>query len=375
MAPKGASKHAPAKTNPPPNTTAKDSDSPPTCESFSPAKMSLDTYKRLLSCYPTTVKTVQRLSALRDLQPEKVVKDKPSPLKKTFFSAEEEDQVREKVNAFLELDEWRYEEFPQTIASRKQESSTDLHLTKEEVLKVVEWKLKHGVNRPWLLGQVRNKNTSQAIEKTTKEALAALPTDPTAEKENLLPIESLGILNDLHAIGPATSSLLLSLATKSSPPPLQVPFFSDPLFAWLVGNDFPETYASAVTAGNVVSGWTAGRRAAECVDSPQKGPTTGSNQGIFTLGPSKEVKCRYTTKEYVSLWREATSFRDRLSAEGGEITMTDLEKVGYVLANIAVSGFYEGFDAWGILEMSDKQRAVALGRIVGGSSGGWIAGG
>lgn len=82
---------------------------------------------------------------------------------------------------------------------------------------------KHGTFRPALLGLVQS-NTSQAVEETTKKAFAAISDDKCSQSDI---IHALKILASLKGIGPATSSLLLSVLR-----PQEIPFFSDELFRW-----------------------------------------------------------------------------------------------------------------------------------------------
>ncbi|KAH7389502.1 hypothetical protein DE146DRAFT_758811 [Phaeosphaeria sp. MPI-PUGE-AT-0046c] len=111
-----------------------------------------------------------------------------------------------------DLDALRYTTIPTAAAKRK----NDLHLIKDEVEKLVEWKLKHGTFRPKLLSLVQS-NDSDVVQKTTISAYKLLPDTAKALKS----------LTSLKGVGPATASLLLSAAAPNT-----VPFFSDELFRW-----------------------------------------------------------------------------------------------------------------------------------------------
>lgn len=80
---------------------------------------------------------------------------------------------------------------------------------------------KHGTFRPKLLSLVQS-NDSNAIKETTTSAFRLLPDTSKALK----------VLTSLKGIGPATASLLLSVAAPDS-----VPFFSDELFRWCVWDE------------------------------------------------------------------------------------------------------------------------------------------
>jgi hypothetical protein len=80
---------------------------------------------------------------------------------------------------------------------------------------------KHGTFRPKLLALVQS-NSANDIQDTTKAAFKLLPDA----------ISALKVLVALKGIGPATASLLLSVAA-----PETVPFFSDELFRWCMWDE------------------------------------------------------------------------------------------------------------------------------------------
>ncbi|KAI4920762.1 uncharacterized protein J4E92_008406 [Alternaria infectoria] len=134
-----------------------------------------------------------------------------------------------------DLDAQRYDIIRKAVAAQDE---SEKHLTKEQVVTLVEWKLygvplnrdnmKHGTFRPALLGLVQS-NTPEAVEKTTKKAYAALWKSKSSQPDA---IPALKILVGLKGVGPATASLLLSVLR-----PAEIPFFSDELFRWSVWDD------------------------------------------------------------------------------------------------------------------------------------------
>jgi hypothetical protein len=80
---------------------------------------------------------------------------------------------------------------------------------------------KHGTFRSKLLALVQS-NSANDIQDTTKAAFKLLPDT----------ISALKVLVALKGIGPATASLLLSVAA-----PETVPFFSDELFRWCMWDE------------------------------------------------------------------------------------------------------------------------------------------
>jgi hypothetical protein len=80
---------------------------------------------------------------------------------------------------------------------------------------------KHGTFRPKLLALVQS-NSANDIQDTTKAAFKLLPDA----------ISALKVLVALKGIGPATASLLLSVAAPDT-----MPFFSDELFRWCMWDE------------------------------------------------------------------------------------------------------------------------------------------
>lgn len=175
---------------------------------------------------------------------------------------------------------------------------------------------KHGVFRPALMGMVKS-NQDETVTKSTSTALAALPdADPILAPSEAFPRASLDALTTpLRGVGPATASLILSIATVIGDAKNQVPFYSDDVYLWLVLGDFP--------------------RAKDQVERPSTHKK-----------PNGELIAKYNANEYRDLWNYTQELRARLNKEvaesDGPVSLIDIEKVAYVIRNIAVSGYHAG---------------------------------
>lgn len=105
-----------------------------------------------------------------------------------------------------ELDRWYREELPAAIAGRR-----PAHVTRDELVRVAEWKMTRGIWRPRNLGLVQG-NAPDAVERTSAQALAAVP-DPRAP---------IAVLARLDGVGPATASAVAAAAA-----PEVYPFFDE----------------------------------------------------------------------------------------------------------------------------------------------------
>ncbi|KAF2690859.1 hypothetical protein K458DRAFT_382437 [Lentithecium fluviatile CBS 122367] len=123
------------------------------------------------------------------------------------------------------LDAKRYADIPSRL---DKDGSNSAYLKKEEIVSLVEWKLKHGTFRPKLLNLVKE-NADTLIEETTKKAFALGSKDGVGDGDVM---KALKILSALKGIGPATASLLLSVYH-----PEHIPFFSDELFRWVMWDE------------------------------------------------------------------------------------------------------------------------------------------
>lgn len=110
------------------------------------------------------------------------------------------------VSRLTELDRWYREELPALLGSRD-----PMHLTREELVRVTEWKMARGVWRAPNLALVRS-NEPAAVRETSAAAFAKVPhpTSPIAE------------LVRLKGVGPATAS-----AAASAAAPQVYPFFDE----------------------------------------------------------------------------------------------------------------------------------------------------
>ena len=136
---------------------------------------------------------------------------------------------------------------------------------------------KHGKFRPTLPKLVAS-NDATVVEETTRKAFKQYSSNSDS------PEQAVKILNELKGIGPATSSLLLSVYDPSS-----CPFFSDEFFRYMV--------------------WD----------------TSGSPAGW-------DRKLKYDMKELSMFYREVEKLVKRLRKENNEtFTMVDVEKAAFVL--------------------------------------------
>jgi hypothetical protein len=158
-----------------------------------------------------------------------------------------------------------------------------------------------------LIGMIKA-NQQNTITKATSEAFASLPvSNPITKPEESFPKSSLDALTvPLRGVGPATASLILSIATVVGEPVRQVPFYSDDVYLWLVFGTCPV---------------------------PREEDVEVKSKGVKANG---ELDVKYNLKEFRGLWDEVQRLRGRLE----NVSTVDVEKVAYVLRHIAVSGYY-----------------------------------
>jgi len=159
------------------------------------------------------------------------------------------------------------------------------HVTPAELSQLVEWKLRHGTWRPGLAAQAAS-NDARAVQDASGRAFALL--DGGAGGGDVP--AALKALLALRGVGPATASLLLSVAA-----PDHVPFFADELFRWVH--------------------WDG----------------VGAKPGKGWARP-----IGYTPKEYRSLAERVKRLRARLKEDGRETSALELEMVAYVLGKEGV---------------------------------------
>jgi hypothetical protein len=175
-----------------------------------------------------------------------------------------------------------------------------------------------------LIGMIKA-NQPNTITKATSEALTSLPvSNPIKKPEESFPKTSLDALTTpLRGVGPATASLILSIATVVGDPVRQVPFYSDDAYLWLVFGGYP-------TPGN----------------------EEVKVKGVKANG---ELDVKYNLKEFRVLWEEVQGLRGRLNGDDlDSVSTVDVEKVAYVLRHIAVSGYH-----------SDQYHEVGEATVVG----------
>ena len=169
--------------------------------------------------------------------------------------------------------DWRYDELPKLVAQRGTKLSS-AYLEKEELVRLIQWKIVHGQNRPFLLGMVK-KNEEQRVKDVISSAFgiqAGASYGGIQLPESL--DRALREAAQLHGIGPATATLICSIND-----PTNVAFFEDELAEWL------------------------------CPDIP---------------------KLKYTWAEYKSLFAQIVKLRMRLGLDHKAV---DIEKVGFVLGH------------------------------------------
>ncbi|KAG9101449.1 hypothetical protein FRC06_003009 [Ceratobasidium sp. 370] len=144
------------------------------------------------------------------------------------------DQLGSKSGPKLrELDDWRLNELATLVKSRN-----PAYLDKEELQKLMDWKLTRGKFRPALPGLI-GQNTQQKVKTCTQQAFSALLQLETDSKDEGSTSESQksfrALLKTLCAglkgVGPATGSLVLSVFDNG------VPFMSDEAYVWAMYAD------------------------------------------------------------------------------------------------------------------------------------------
>lgn len=202
-------------------------------------------------------------------------------------------------------------------------------------------------------------NQQKHVKKFTSDALVALPSeDPLTAPDEAFPKASLDALNALRGIGPATASLILSIATASEKFGHEIPFYSDDLYLWLCLNDFPEPEQEAEQRISA-----AGSESAK----PKK-------QVSKYKRPNGEPNVKYNVPEYRKLWLAVWKLQQRLNEAVKEeeeaapirpkhsntVSHLDIEKVAFVLRYIAVSGFFPGVDPTEIMQVHAEQVARGI---------------
>ncbi|PBP19319.1 hypothetical protein BUE80_DR009954 [Diplocarpon rosae] len=119
-----------------------------------------------------------------------------------------------------DLDKFRYQVAPVNFSK-----NTGRNINLSDLIKLVDWKLTHGVYRPSLRKLVAS-NTNEKIESSLNDAFATYAKNPS---DIATVIEK--IKENLKGVGPATASLILAVHD-----PQNVIFFSDEVFRWLTAD-------------------------------------------------------------------------------------------------------------------------------------------
>ncbi|GKZ39740.1 hypothetical protein AbraIFM66950_001063, partial [Aspergillus brasiliensis] len=241
----------------------------------------------------------------------------------------EEDYIKSEVNEFLSLDEFRYEGLPGLVTARAEEGKDDDedgsgYLEKEDLVRLVEWKMKHGTFRPALLGLIRS-NSESAVRDATRKAFKALSSARHTTKggSEKFPSEALDILTKaLRGVGVATASLVLSLASTSTA--TEVPFYSDDVYLWVCMEEVPTS---------------AGSGEAEAEAEAETEAADRLKRGIYKR-LNGELNVKYTMAEYRGLWEGVKKLRERLgqSDEGVSVSVLEVEKVALVVKHYTLLG-------------------------------------
>ncbi|KAL2872158.1 uncharacterized protein BJX67DRAFT_369529 [Aspergillus lucknowensis] len=333
---------------------------------LNPATITLQTFTTLLAHYEETTKRVARNKALarqtktkskpkpKPKQKQKQKREAPLPSPSSSASVAKESgsasdgksaedrwqawldhdtaaQVEAAVRGFWELDWWRYEQLPAVVRGRRQEGagagagrgSGEAYLLKEEAVKLMEWKLKHGIYRPTLLSMISS-NQERAIQTATAAAFEPPPPPPVKPGDNAAAATAAeewtqidrrleALTSPLRGVGPATASLILSIAS-----PAEIPFYSDDVYLWLCAGVYPSLSAEGI--------WVKGE--------------TGGKKEVRQNG---ELNVKYNVPEYRRLWGAVRGLRGRLDGEGEKgasgVSCADVERVAFVVRHIEDSGY------------------------------------
>ncbi|KAI0462859.1 hypothetical protein LJB42_003662 [Komagataella kurtzmanii] len=147
-------------------------------------------------------------------------------------------QTKKDQAKLLQLDKWKEEEISKTLDHRYQKES-HLFLTKEELIKLVEWKLEKGKFRPTLRKLVSS-NDETVVKQVTGRGYDTFIAYIQGKEEFLTSVKkSLEEFCTLKGVGPATATLILSLFPSVGDKKV-VPFFSDESFMYF--NDIKIKY-------------------------------------------------------------------------------------------------------------------------------------
>lgn len=130
--------------------------------------------------------------------------------------------IKKKKNELVDLDKWLWNELKPVVEKRYSDNHQDgRHITKDELSKIMKWKLIRGKFRP--LQKLVDSNDENTVKLCTKEALEILHN--LNDKHNVSSLtwkDSLKKLTELKGIGVATASIVLAIFV-----PDLCPFMSD----------------------------------------------------------------------------------------------------------------------------------------------------
>ncbi|PYI35132.1 hypothetical protein BP00DRAFT_266727 [Aspergillus indologenus CBS 114.80] len=289
-----------------------------THKTYDPDHITKETFQTLLARYPSTVESTTRRKVTTTTTEKKSGASSSSsssrsrPKSKSASkdrASEDPDDASAAVKTYLALDEFRYTTLPDAVRQRASTTIGDdgegsAYLEKEELVRLVEWKMKHGKFRPALLGMIRS-NPDRQVREATGSAFRLMRTADLRETFPGTALETL--TGPLRGVGPATGSLVLSVLLSSDDGEGDgegqgVPFYSDDVFLWLCLGVFP-------------------------------GGDVGRVGKAFKPGKSGELNVKYTVGEYRQLWEAVRRLRARLGVGCAEI-----EKVAFVVRFGGVDG-------------------------------------
>ncbi|XRM41569.1 hypothetical protein ABZX51_004827 [Aspergillus tubingensis] len=319
-----------------------------------PQTITPQTFQHLLSLYPKKVDLLSRRKAAAKIKRKPVgaaaaaapkTKQKSSWTATGTRSEAEEEFITAKANEFLALDGFRYEGLPGMVATRAEKDGNG-YLEKDELVKLMEWKMQHGTFRPALLGMIRS-NSEAVVRDATGKAFKALTAHHTSkegdEEEKKFPSEALDILTKaLRGVGVATASLVLSLASTAD-----VPFYSDDVYLWVCMEEVPSPSTSGSGEGEAQA-----EAEAEAADRVKRGMYKRLNG---------ELNVKYTMKEYRELWEGVKGLKERLEGKEKGVSGLDVEKVALVVRYYyALLGGGQSVDGDGDGGGGDKKRSEGM---------------
>ncbi|PWY81841.1 hypothetical protein BO70DRAFT_40600 [Aspergillus heteromorphus CBS 117.55] len=274
---------------------------------FHPAQITFPTFTTLLAHYPATVEARARRKATdkilrpRGKKQSKAPASAPAPDRSEPTPAQRA-QIQAEVDEILDLDAFRYEVLPGRVRERERADYGEEgghghgYLEKEELVKLVQWKMKHGIFRPALLGLIRS-NPDSLVKTATARAFTLLASE-AKDSDSSFPTQSLdALIKPLRGVGVATASLVLGLSGR-------VPFYSDDVYLWVCLGEWRSE--GGIDGDGVVE---------ERV-----------RKGVYKRG-NGELDVKYNLGEYRGLWEGGWGLRGRL----GEVQWTEVERVALVV--------------------------------------------